>query len=276
MIIGEVRSANEADFERLKNLCQCHDDWRQDYNKGGTVVWTKTNDVSSFKMVKIRGTYDNVTASTLYDVLHDPIYRKEWDPNIIEGQEVCRIDANNDIGYYAMHLPKPLKNRDFLTQRSWKDFGSEKIIFNHSVNHASIPPKKAFIRGTSYLTGYHIISTVGSGDKPGCQVTYVTQSDPKGQLPVWVVNKATQWLAPRVIGKLHKACLGYEEWKSAHNPTHKPWLFPEQSTLALLNPSDILPMNNNNGSNNAATTPDESGIEETEVNDEQVNDELER
>lgn len=268
MQIGDVRVAEDADFDRLRNLCQCHDGWRLDYNKNGTSVWTKANDVSSFKMVKIRGEYDNVSASTLYDVLHDPVYRKTWDPNIIEGLEICRIDANNDIGYYAMHLPNPLTNRDFVTQRSWKDLDSEKIIFNHSVNHASVPPKRSFIRGTSYLTGYHIVSTADNGNKPGCQVTYVTQSDPKGQLPVWAVNKATQWLAPKVISKLHKACLGYDTWKAENKPTHKPWLCPEQNTLPLLNRADILPMNANN-------TNDEQS-DETNITEDQVNENLER
>jgi len=51
--------------------------------------------------VQIRGIYSDVKVSTLYDVLHDSVYRKMWDPNILDGQEICRIDANNDIGYYA-------------------------------------------------------------------------------------------------------------------------------------------------------------------------------
>jgi len=45
--------------------------------------------------------YTDVKLSTLYDVLQDPVYRKTWDPNILEGQEICRINATNDIGYYA-------------------------------------------------------------------------------------------------------------------------------------------------------------------------------
>jgi hypothetical protein len=262
-----VRAAVDEDFDRVRALCECHDGWRQDYNKGGITVWTKSNDVSSFKMVKIRGVYPDVTGSSLYDVLHDPVYRKTWDPNIIEGQEVCRIDGYNDIGYYAMHLPKPLANRDFLTQRSWKDMGKEKIIFNHSVAHAAVPVKRSFVRGLSYMTGYHIIVTSDSADKPGCQVTYLTQSDPKGSLPVWVVNKATQWLAPKVMVKLHKACLSYNEWKATNEPDFKPWLFPEQSTLPLLNPADILSLNNNG-------TADE--IIENEIQEDECSEDSER
>jgi len=56
---------------------------------------------------QIRGVYDDVKLNTLYDVLHDPIYRKTWDPNILEGEEICRIDASNDIGYYASQCLPP-------------------------------------------------------------------------------------------------------------------------------------------------------------------------
>ena len=47
----------------------------------------------------------------------------------------------------------------------------------------------------------------------------------------------------QVISKLHKACLAYEDWKKQNNPGHKPWLYPEQNSLPLLSPADILAMN---------------------------------
>jgi hypothetical protein len=37
------------------------------------------------------------------------------------------------------------------------------------------------VRGVSYLTGYHVVSTVNDPNKNGCQVTYITQADPKGE-----------------------------------------------------------------------------------------------
>ena len=53
MQVGEVRVAEDADFEKLRQLCRCHDGWKQDYHKNGTTVWTKVNDVSDFKMIKV-------------------------------------------------------------------------------------------------------------------------------------------------------------------------------------------------------------------------------
>ncbi|KFO69161.1 PCTP-like, partial [Cuculus canorus] len=35
----------------------------------------------------------------------------------------------------------------------------------------------------------------------------------------------------QALKKLHKGCLKYPTWKSHHNPTFKPWLFPEQNLL---------------------------------------------
>jgi hypothetical protein len=39
--------------------------------------------------------------------------------------------------------------------------------------------------------------------------------------------------------KLGKACTKYDKWKSKHQPSHKPWLYPEQVTVGRLNPADI-------------------------------------
>ena len=53
MQIGEVRVAEDADFEKLKSLCDINDGWKCEYKKGDISVYTKSNDVSDFKMFKV-------------------------------------------------------------------------------------------------------------------------------------------------------------------------------------------------------------------------------
>lgn len=57
MEIGEVRVAEDADFRKLQTMCDDHSDWKLEINKQSTTVWTKTNDVSNFKMVKVSHFY---------------------------------------------------------------------------------------------------------------------------------------------------------------------------------------------------------------------------
>lgn len=82
-----------------------------------------------------------------------------------------------------------------------------------------------YFRATSYLTGF-VVRKV----ETGCFLGYISQTDPKGKLPIWLVNKITQKFAPRVAKQLKRAAEGYEEWKALQsNPEDKPWIYAEFS-----------------------------------------------
>ena len=42
----------------------------------------------------------DVSGETTFDVLMDGPYRKTWDDVMLQDYEPCRLDDNNDIGYY--------------------------------------------------------------------------------------------------------------------------------------------------------------------------------
>ena len=90
-------------------------------------------------MIRVKTTFTDITADTLYDVLHDPVYRKvshddrreilspdnpppplqTWDKHMLCSRELGVLNPNNDVSYYALQCPPPVKNRDFVLQRSW-------------------------------------------------------------------------------------------------------------------------------------------------------------
>lgn len=46
--------------------------------------------------------------------------------------------------------------------------------------YQAVPPKKNYVRGISYLTGYYVVAKTDDRTAPGCILTYITQSDPRG------------------------------------------------------------------------------------------------
>ncbi|XP_040429486.1 START domain-containing protein 10-like isoform X1 [Cygnus olor] len=187
------------------------------------------------KVGQTRISCKDVPAETLYDVLHDTGYRKKWDSHVIETYDIGRLTANADVGYYSWKCPSPLKNRDFVTLRSWLPLGDDYIILNYSVKHPKFPPRKDFVRAVSLQTGY-LIKANGTG---ACVLYYLTQVDPRGSLPKWVVNRVSQFVAPKAMKKIYKAGLKYPEWKRRHDPGYKPWVYPEQSTLPSLSLAEL-------------------------------------
>jgi len=243
MEVGEVRVAEDNDFDLLKIYLSRNDGWKLEYDKGSTMVWTRSNPRedpsnpgSEFKMIRVKTKFSDVQAPVLYDVLQDPLYRKHWDKFMMESYEIGHLNPNNNIFYYALSCPPPMKNRDFIIQSSWLETSKEFIIINHSVYHKDHPQKKGFIRGISYLSGF-LVKPLKSG---GCEVSYLTHTNPRGNLPSWACNKLSSTFAPKLVRKLHKASLNYTEWKRANGGSQgmKPWLYPEQIVSKRININD--------------------------------------
>uniref|UniRef100_A0A8C7ZCV6 START domain-containing protein 10 n=1 Tax=Oryzias sinensis TaxID=183150 RepID=A0A8C7ZCV6_9TELE len=199
------------------------------------VMYIETSAKAGYNVKQCKMTIKDVSAATMYDVIHDGEYRKTWDPNMLDSFDIARLSDNADVGYYSWNCPKPLKNRDVVTLRSWQVKDDEYIIINFSVKHPKYPAQSNLVRAVSMLTGYYIKNTGPNS----CTFIYLSQADPKGSLPKWVVNKASQVLAPRVLKSVHKAGQMYAEWKQQNKPNQKPWLHPDQSSLPTMNPAEL-------------------------------------
>lgn len=55
-------------------------------------------------MFQICTMFAEIGPQQLYDVLHDPDYRKVWDQHMIESHDIGCLNPNNDVGYYASKI----------------------------------------------------------------------------------------------------------------------------------------------------------------------------
>ncbi|XP_068025638.1 START domain-containing protein 10-like isoform X1 [Melanerpes formicivorus] len=194
---------DDSDFSSFRAQCESPEGWHCRYNKAGITVWSQGQEEScTVQKIKTRLCCKDVAAETLYDVLHDSHYRSKWDSNMIETHDIGRLTVNADVGYYSWKCPSPLKNRDFVTLRSWLPLDDDFIILNYSVKHPKYPPRKDFVRAVSLQTGY----LVKANGARGCVLYYLTQVDPRGSLPKWVVNRVSQFVAPKAVPKLCLSC----------------------------------------------------------------------
>jgi hypothetical protein len=216
-----IKIATEEDFATFIAICDNDEGWNVCYKSDDVKVWDQKSDASPINTVKMHCVFHDVEALTLYDVLHDPEYRSVWDDNMIEGYLIEQLDDTNDIGYYSAKAPMGCSNRDFVNERSWRvsEDRKEFMIINHTVTHSKTPEKKGFVRANSIRTGYMVRVREGGG----CTLSYMTQTDPNGWIPGWLVNWATKTFAPKIVERLGKASKGYPEWKAKHNPEARAW-----------------------------------------------------
>eukprot|EP00659_Diplonema_papillatum_P021660 gene21660-33340_t len=160
--------------------------WTLHHSKHNIFVWDRPSENKvkcGVNIIKLFAEFPKIPPHVMYDTLHDPDYRPVWDSSMGEGYNICHLDANNDVGYYLLKLPPLVANRDFCNERSWRNVNEKEfIIMNHSEPHQMCPPTKA-VRGDSIISGFLIRPHLD-----GCSITYVSQSDPKGWIPVSVLN----------------------------------------------------------------------------------------
>jgi hypothetical protein len=99
-----ARIAEDSDFQALKTLVDDMDGWSLELEKPDAKVWTRPVKGCNFDMVKIISPFENVTADILFDVLHDPDYRRIWDSHMLASEEIGIFNVNNDVGYYASNF----------------------------------------------------------------------------------------------------------------------------------------------------------------------------
>ena len=135
--------------------------------------------------------------------------RKQWD-SVFSELRVVNHEGENGAEILYMIIKSPVllvKNRDFVQQRKiWRNFPTTKSHMLHfiSIDSPECPINKKCIRAETVISGYYMQD---DPDEPGHTLLGVlSQTDIKGDIPVFLVNKFAPKSSKNWINSLTKGC----------------------------------------------------------------------
>lgn len=119
--------------------------------------------------------------------------RRRWEKDLLEFRIVEEVTKDIQVLYTSYRAPSPVTSRDFVAVKAKKRLvvrGEPRLIsFGTSIGHSSCPLNPNYVRAVA--TSAFIISKV-SGDPSRCHCIRLTQVDPKGSIPGFVINLSKQ------------------------------------------------------------------------------------
>ncbi|RLN86483.1 hypothetical protein BBJ28_00003673 [Nothophytophthora sp. Chile5] len=148
------------------------------------------------------------SADTLFNALLDARYRTSWDSNV-QQVHVVEHQLQSDVLYFAMNLPWPLANRDYVYRRRATFYPDQNafVVVCHAAHHADVPANSVRVRVETCTLRMCIRSASNSNDACDFHVEY--EDDTNFSLPNYVVNLLLHTMVPSFMAELRTACAGY-------------------------------------------------------------------
>ena len=137
----------------------------------------------------------------IHALFGDTEQRKTWDAMVEEIHVLEHVDRLTQIGYSRFKTVWPVSKRDMHIVGRHERLASTGayLTYGASIAHpvTAHPPPRGIIR--AQLCYYGTLITPLSGGR--CRVVFVASSDPRGNLPQWIVGAAAQ-LQPLNINRV--------------------------------------------------------------------------
>ncbi|CAI5739417.1 unnamed protein product [Peronospora destructor] len=151
------------------------------------------------------------SADTLFNALMDARYRKSWDDavhqlHVVEHQHV------SDVMYFALNLPWPLANRDYVYRRRVEFYPRQNafVVLYQAAHHADAPVNDTRVRVETCTLKLCIRSLPNSTDSCDFHLEY--EDDTNFSIPNYVVSWLLRARMPSFMTELRKACTGYADY----------------------------------------------------------------
>lgn len=185
--------------------------WELQSEDDGIEVYLRDRPGDSFKEIKIVAQL-KTGLNELMAALNDIEAREDWVYKCPEARLLQQVDKRTMIYYVRSNFPYPIRDRDIVIQYTWEQDPMTKVIVTRSkAVDGIVKNAKSTVRISKYQSNY-VLTPLKDGT---IHIEYVTQLDPAGSLPSWLVNKAITKGPIKSMNALFDILLHTERYKGA-------------------------------------------------------------
>lgn len=158
--------------------------WQKVKDKNGIVVFTSESDDSDIIKVKTQITID-ASLNHIQKILDDASRRNLWVPYLSQSEILYRFSNNERLEYSLFSAPWPASDRDFVYRMTLLHHDDDKISYSMASEIHSLMPEKDGVVRADLIESVYTLTAI---DSQRTHVELVFLADPKGWLPVWIIN----------------------------------------------------------------------------------------
>lgn len=191
-------NAHASELEKYFNEA----DWKKIYDKKGYIVHSqkaKNSKVVGFRAQAVL----NTKIEKVLSVLRDVEGTTRWAPNMVEKKTIVEYSDVKAITYNNNDLPWPVADRDMVLMNELRVDRENRVLVvdTHSVTHPDYPPMKKTVRS---LMPYGTLEFKRFEGKSWVRMTILVE--PKGSIPIWIVNMIQKRFPIQFLKALEKEC----------------------------------------------------------------------
>ena len=206
----KARIIDEGILKVLKLDQEPIETWKVAYSSKNVNVYQKRTKDSPVVLLKGVSTMIGVPADKALKLLISLELRKDWDDVLANMKLFDAQGKNSDHLYGLFKAPFGISNRDFVWKRIWADDvgDADHVLHMRSVEHIEAPVQKGTVRAHCIISG-NVIRTLRNekGEDIGCTFTLMNQTDIRGLVPKWIVNRGAASAPSKYLHKFRDNAL---------------------------------------------------------------------
>jgi len=209
-----LRQANLAPFQvsdHEMKICRnllspsAADSWNQVYADENLNISTQQDPVQGTMSVRATIHLDATTRDA-YNAMFSPAERTRWDNYMKEVHVAQTFENGTEVRYEVYDWPRPMWPRDNVSRFRCVEQAGVLWVFCETVNDSCIPCTHSHVR----CWGRSVCSISADHTSGGCVIRRITEANPNGGIPSWVVSRTAANASKSWMRKLQKAMIEYQ------------------------------------------------------------------